>query len=122
MEVTSFHIDVPLGATPYMIAMTHKRYDALPAAARKAIDDNSGETWIRTLGAEGVDAEVDRAHAVALSQKHTIVTLDPQQVAVWKEKTKTAVADAVAVIASHPGGQDVMDKFPKLLTEIEAGH
>jgi TRAP-type C4-dicarboxylate transport system substrate-binding protein len=122
MEVTSYHVDVPLGATPYLIAMTRKRYEALPPAARKAIDDNSGETWSRTLAAEGVDAEVDRAHAVALAQKHTIVPLDPQHVAMWKEKTKTAVADAVAVIASHPGGQAVMDKFPKLLTEIDAGH
>jgi TRAP-type C4-dicarboxylate transport system substrate-binding protein len=121
LDVTSYHIDVALGATPYMVAMTRKRYDALPAAARKALDDNSGEAWIHTLASQGVDDEVERAHAVALSKGQTIVTLTPQQLALWESKTKPVVDEAVAALAARPGGAEVLRKYPALLADVQAG-
>ena len=41
-EVTNYHVDAALGTTTEMVAMTRTRYNALPEAARKALDANSG--------------------------------------------------------------------------------
>ena len=120
LDVTSYHIDVALGATPYTIALTRTRYAALPAIARKAIDDNSGEKWIHILASQGVDDEVDRAHAVALSKGQTIVELTPTQLAAWEAKTKPVIDEAVAALAARPGGADVLKKYPALLADVQA--
>src|SRR5690606_34113290 len=42
-EVTTYHVEVPIGSTPSMFLMSRNKYNSLPAAARKAIDENSGE-------------------------------------------------------------------------------
>jgi TRAP-type C4-dicarboxylate transport system substrate-binding protein len=49
-EVTSYHVDVFLGSQPSMVLMAKKNYQALPAQARKLIDDNSGEKQTRVFG------------------------------------------------------------------------
>lgn len=52
-EVTSYHIDAQLGGAPAMVFMAKKAFDALPAAVRKVLMDNSGEAESRNLGRIG---------------------------------------------------------------------
>ena len=49
-EVTSYHYEMRLGASTGMVFMAKKRYDALPPAAKKILDDNSGEAASRAWG------------------------------------------------------------------------
>ena len=50
IEVSFYHLEVPVGSTPSMFAMSKKRFDALPEAARKALIDNGGEAQTRAFG------------------------------------------------------------------------
>ena len=117
-EVTNHHIDAALGTTTEMVAMTRKRYNALPAAARKAIDDNSGEKWTRVLAAHSVDDAINIAQQEARSRGATIVELTPQQTKLWEDKTKPVIDEWVK---SRKDGAVILTKFRELLAQVEAG-
>ena len=42
-DVTFYHLETKLGGATGMVFMAKKKYDALPAAVRKILDDNSSE-------------------------------------------------------------------------------
>jgi TRAP-type transport system periplasmic protein len=117
-EVTKYHVDAALGTTTQMITMTRKRYNALPEAARKALDDSSGEKWTRVLAAQTVDDSIEIAQKEARSRGATIVELSPQQTALWEDKTKPIIDQWVK---SRQNGAVVLDKFRELLAEVQAG-
>ena len=78
-EVTSYHVDAELGGGPGAIIMSRKRYDALSAEARKAIDDNTQEPQSR-VWATAFDEEAKKQRdTVKASASHTIVQLPPDQ-------------------------------------------
>ena len=117
-EVTKYHIDAALGTTTQMIAMTRKRYNALPAAARKALDDNSGEKWSRVLASQSIDDAIAIAQKDARSRGATIVELPPQQTAMWEDKTKPVIDQWVK---SRQNGAVVLAKFRELLAQVQTG-
>jgi TRAP-type C4-dicarboxylate transport system substrate-binding protein len=51
-EVTSFHLEAPLGAGPGMFFMAKKKYQALNPQVRRILDENNGEprarSWARS--------------------------------------------------------------------------
>ena len=49
-EVTRHHLDVALGSDPALLMINRKRYDALPAQAKAAIDKHSNAGLSRTFG------------------------------------------------------------------------
>ncbi len=46
-EVAFYHLEIPIGSSPSMFMMSRTKYDSLPPAARKALDDNIGEAFVR---------------------------------------------------------------------------
>ena len=50
-EVTKYHLDAALGSDAALLFMTKKRYDALPAQAKAAIDKLSYGDLSRKFGA-----------------------------------------------------------------------
>jgi TRAP-type transport system periplasmic protein len=50
-EVTSYHVDEAMGTSSGMIIMSRAKYNSLPPAARKILDENSGEAASRAYGA-----------------------------------------------------------------------
>ncbi len=118
-EVTHFHVDAALGTTTEMVAMTRTRYNALPEAARKALDANSGEAPTRMMASTSVDGLITEARDEALVKGARIVDLTPAQTALWQEKTKQVIDDWVK---SRPNGAVVLAKFRELLADVQAGH
>ncbi len=118
-EVTTFHIDVAFSTPTSIFAMTRKRYDALPAAARAALDGISGEELSRRAG-KSYDRQNQEQHdIVAKGKGQTIVALDAAQERVWREKTAPIADDWVK---SHPGGGDkVLSTYRALVAAVEAG-
>ncbi|HLI20007.1 MAG TPA: TRAP transporter substrate-binding protein [Stellaceae bacterium] len=118
-DVTSFHVDAALGTSTEMLAMTKKRYDALPPAARKAIDENSGEAATRWMASQSVDALIPISQAQAREKGGTIVNLTPAQQKLWEDKTKSVID---AWVAARPnGGAAVLTKFREILADVQAG-
>jgi len=118
-EVTSHHVDVQLGRAFGVLFMAKKRFDALPAAARKILMDNSGEQESRTCGAfwDAADQE-GRDMVKGLGQKHTIVALDPEKSAKWRQQLEPVVGDWAK---ATPDGDKVLAKYRELLGQVKSG-
>jgi TRAP-type C4-dicarboxylate transport system substrate-binding protein len=119
-EVTTYHLEAPFGAATNGFLMTRKKYASLPEAARKAIDENAGETLSRQFG-KFMDGESDlmRTPVAADPKKHTIVHLTPEQFAGWKPKAEAMIADWVA---QSPVRGPLLAKFREILAQVRAGN
>jgi TRAP-type C4-dicarboxylate transport system substrate-binding protein len=114
-EVTSYELEPHLGSSTQMFFMARKKYEALPASVRGAIDSLSEETardWTATFV-----KEINDAKAALDKTKHTIVQLSPAQQAEWDKKL------ALPVIAqwekANSGSEKVLATYKKLYAEAE---
>jgi len=118
IEVTAYHLEAPLGSAPSMIFMAKKKYDALPAAARKALDDNAGEATSRAMARDiAVMSQRGRAAAEKAPDKHKIVQLSAAQRADWEKKAAPAVQEWAQ---ERSGGDKAIDAFRKLYADVKA--
>lgn len=117
-EVTFFHVDAPLGGPTVMIFMARKKYAALPAQLRSAIDDNAGEAGSRLFGAAmGHEDDLARQEVTSMAN-HAVVRLDAAQAATWRRKLAPIEAQWVK---DTPDGQAVLARFKSILTDVEKG-
>lgn len=117
-EVSTYHIEVPVGATPSMFMMSKRKFDSLPEAARKVLMEHSGEAQSRAFG-EHIQAQSARARApVAGSDKHKIVTLSATEAKEWQTKTDMIQAEW---IKERAGGDKVVSTFNQLYGQVSSG-
>jgi TRAP-type C4-dicarboxylate transport system substrate-binding protein len=116
-EVAFYHVEVPIGSTPSMFVMSRSKYESLSPAARKAIDDNSGDK--ATLdAAKHFAAQAQRARTmVAPLANHKIVTPPPAQLAVWQEKLKPIQDDWAK---ERPGADKAIATFHDIYAKVKA--
>lgn len=116
-EVTSYHVEAPLGSGPGMMFMARKRYEALPAAARKILDENGGEAAARSWGAF-LDKLADeaKAHVQTLPQQK-VIDLPPEQRAKWQAALASISQQWVA---ETTGGTNVLNRFREILAQVQA--
>ena len=118
-EVALYHVEAPIGSNPSMFMMSRKKYESLPPAARKALDDNSGEAIVREA-AKHFAAQAARARAaVAQLPNHKIVTPPPAQLAALKEKLNPIVVDWAK---ERPGADKAVETFRQIYAQVKAGH
>lgn len=117
-EVTSYHYEMRLGASTGMVFMARKRYDALPAEARKLLDENSGEAASRTLGAAWDEVADEARQAAAADPKQQVVYPTAAATAAWQKITAPVSADWVK---NTPGGDKVLTAFHTYLDQVKAG-
>lgn len=78
-EVTTDHMNVPLGGATGMVFMTRERYDGLSDEARAVLDANSGCDVTREMGVKVDQWEADGLAFVAAQDGHTISDIDPAE-------------------------------------------
>jgi TRAP-type transport system periplasmic protein len=117
-EVTSYHYEMRLGASTGMVFMARKRYEALPAPARKVLDGNSGEAASRTLGAAWDEVAEEARQAAEADPKQQVVYPSAEAVATWQRITAPVSADWVK---NTPGGEKVLTAFRTYLAQVKAG-
>jgi TRAP-type C4-dicarboxylate transport system substrate-binding protein len=78
-DVTDYQIEGPnrtrFGTTTFQVSMNQKRWDSLPADVKKAFESQSGEAWVREVGAiwtKSEDVGIDMA--VKAGNKHIVLT------------------------------------------------
>jgi TRAP-type C4-dicarboxylate transport system substrate-binding protein len=115
-EVTTYHIEGAFGTNADIIFIARRAYEGLPPAARKILDDNSGEALSRTLGR--LYDEESRAARVPIlaSGKHKIVSLSPAEAERWADAVKPVIDNWVS---AHPGGEQVLANFRTQLAAAE---
>lgn len=115
-EVTSYHVDVPLGAVMGMLFMSRAKFNSLPDPVKKILLSHSGEAQSRTFGAVWNKIVADGRASVAAMGKHEIVTLTPEQLANWKAKIAPVVE---AWQKNTPGGAKTLEAFQKELANVQ---
>jgi TRAP-type C4-dicarboxylate transport system substrate-binding protein len=77
-ELTKYQIEGPnhvrFGTATFVIAMNKAKYESLPAALQKAIDDNSGEEFAREVGRVWTQSELVGLD-VALKDGNELITI-----------------------------------------------
>lgn len=119
IEVTSYHVEIPVGTTPSMHFMSRKKFDSLPPAVREVLTANSGEARSREMGAY-IDGSAKRARdaVIAAPDKHTLVKPTADQIDAWKKRTASVTENW---IKERPGGDKVVQVFTQLYKDALAG-
>jgi TRAP-type transport system periplasmic protein len=108
-EVTSDHLDVPLGGATGMVFMMKARYDALPDDARAALDAHSGCDVSRDMGKNVGNWETESKGFVASQGGHTFNDLPDEDFVALKTKLYGKIAAGYA--ARVPGGDELLKKW-----------
>ncbi len=117
-EVTSYHVDAPLGASPAMLFMSRKKFDSLPKAARDLILKNSGEKFSRDFGAFWDRVQDSDRKAVVASDKHHAYVASAQEVKKWS-KTLQGVSEKWA--KDTPDGAVILAAYREELAKSARG-
>ena len=117
-DVTNFHIDVAFGTSTIMLFMSQRKYDSLPADAKKAIDENSGEAMSRTWGKFLDDYAGKLREQVLALPNQTAVKLTADQTRAWRDKVAPVAQEWTA---AHPGGEQLLKQYRAALADVKAG-
>jgi TRAP-type C4-dicarboxylate transport system substrate-binding protein len=101
-----------------MVFMAKKRYDALPAAAKKILDDNSGEAVSRTLGSAWDEVAEEARKGAEADPKQQVVYPTADALTKWEKMTAPVSADWVK---NTPGGEKVLTAFHTYLAQVKEG-
>ncbi|RST86216.1 TRAP transporter substrate-binding protein [Aquibium carbonis] len=108
-EVTTNHLDLPLGGALGLVFMARDRWDALSDDARAVLSKHSGCDASRTAGAT-VDQWEDEAKGfVAANGKHTFTAGTAEQVSELAQRVGARVEAGFA--ERVPGGADLIATF-----------
>lgn len=118
-DVAFYHVVAPLGTAPAMFFMARKKYEALPAPLRAALDANSGEAQSRAAGEAWRQEGLGTQAAIAANAKHKVVDLPAAQSAAWQKQTEPVINQWAAGAAN---GQKVLATYRALYAAVEAGH
>jgi TRAP-type transport system periplasmic protein len=101
-------LDGPMGGAVATLYMSKKAYDGLPAAAKKAIDDNSGEATSRWLSDIATRDEKKILDDLLKTSGNTVSVLKGDALAKWQAAFDPVVKDW---ISTTPNGQQLIDGF-----------
>lgn len=116
-EITSYHIEAPVGTAIGMVFMNRDVWEDLPEDARDIIMRHSGEEQSRRLGQffDGQSAGI-RA-SVAAREGHELVSPSDAQSAAWQAQLAPL---AGTWVTQTPGGDAILARFTALLAETAA--
>lgn len=114
-EVTTDHMNVPLGGATGMVFMTRERYDALSDEARAVLDANSGCAETRNVGAIVDQWEAEGEAFVAADEGHTISEIDPDELIALQEELSPKLREGFA--QRVPNGAELLEQWVAALEE-----
>jgi len=120
-KVVSFHIDVPLYATPFVWVLNKDKIASLSPAQKKVIDDHCTTAWAEKVASNWADFESAGRAKIAATPGHEMVKLTPEQVDAWR-KAVAPVADQWANDARKAGAdpKQVLDGLRDSLVKYKS--
>jgi TRAP-type C4-dicarboxylate transport system substrate-binding protein len=100
------------------LIMAKKKFDSLPAAAQKVLEDNSGEAQSRKHGAFNDSDELRARQMLAALPGQTVIEPTPAQHEIFRKRL-APLADEWA--KSTPGAVPVLAKYREILAQVEKG-
>lgn len=87
-EVSADHFEIGLGAVAVGVVMRRDRFDALPPAAKAAVEKFSGEVLAKQIGEAFDRQEKEVRERVAKSGKNLVVQPSAAETEAWKKATE----------------------------------
>jgi TRAP-type transport system periplasmic protein len=116
-EVAPVHVDAELGGGATMLIMAKQKWNQLPPAVQKLLDDNSGEALARLYGIEN-DAQQEAGRKAAMEMAgQTMMVPTAAEDADFRRKLAPVADDW---IKDNPDGAAVLAKFRELLAQVQA--
>jgi TRAP-type C4-dicarboxylate transport system substrate-binding protein len=84
-KVTKYHMDVPLYATTFVLALNKDRYNAMSASQKKVIDEHCNTEWAKKVGAPWGDFEHAGIAKIKAEAGHEVYTISGAQLDEWKK-------------------------------------
>jgi len=78
-EVTTFHLDAPLGPAPAFVVMNKDSFARLPDAGKQAIEKLSGEHFVRRMASASDRMDREGRDNVVKMPGQTVAKLDPAE-------------------------------------------
>jgi len=117
-EVTTYHLEVPLGTDDVYVVMNKDFYARLPDKARAAVDKTTGEVMVRNMIGV-IDGATNGARSmVAGLAGHTVAQLAPDEEARWAQKVAPVIEEWTN---ETPDGKRVLAAFRDEVKKIRAG-
>lgn len=113
-EITSYHIEAPIGSAVGMVFINREIWNDLPEAAREVILRHSGEEQSRLLGQFFDRQNAGIRGGIAAREGHTIVSPSAEQSAEWEARLQPVIASWTE---RTPGGAAVLERLTELLSE-----
>jgi TRAP-type C4-dicarboxylate transport system substrate-binding protein len=119
MDVTSTHVDIPLGCTPMYVVMNKDVYDGLPPEIRKVFDDNPPSAFAAFWG-PGLEAKSNRVRGVVETMPgHRIITPTEAELAEWSAAADGVIKDWVE---ATPDGAAVLEAYRAEIDAWRSAH
>lgn len=116
-EITSYHIDAPLGTSVLMAFISRKVWNKLSEKERNVLMLNSGENQTRKAAEFAIRYNSDERNNVAALGGHEIVSPNAGQLNIWQEAASSIVDQR---IKETKGGAELLIRFKELQAEVSA--
>jgi TRAP-type C4-dicarboxylate transport system substrate-binding protein len=117
-EVMFHHTETPLGGNVGMTFMAKKKFDGLSPAARKLLEDNSGEKQSRLFGQFWDQVNLE-GRDLAKGDKHSVIKLTPEQEAAWRKRVDPLVEEWAKTSPAHA---KTLATFRAEIAKVKAGN
>lgn len=108
IEVTSYHVEVPLGSEVTFMIMNKESYAKLPKKAQDAIDREIGEEFQSFIGKSLDQLDAEESAATAAKPGQSVLKLAPEEARRWQERMAPV---AESWIKATPDGARVLDAY-----------
>jgi TRAP-type transport system periplasmic protein len=113
-EITSYHIEAPIGTAIGAVFINRDVWDRLPEEAREVVMRHSGEEQTRHLARFFSEQNESTRNRIDASDEHRIVAPSGAQLAEWERMLEPVRADW---LERTPRGAEVLARFEELLEE-----
>ena len=116
-EVTTAHLDAPMGGATGMLFMSRARWDALTPEARAVLEANSGCDVTRDMGAI-VDAWNEEGRQMVIAAGHSVTTISDEELAALQGSVAEAVFEGFR--GRVDGGAELLDRWKAAMAAARA--
>ena len=115
-DYMKLHTDTQFYTAAFFIVMNREKYHSLPADARRAIDELSGESWSAKFGPLW-DKWDQPVHQGANAPGHEIIVPDAATMAAWRDGLRPVTERYLVDLAAH-GFPNARAAYEKLATTL----
>jgi TRAP-type C4-dicarboxylate transport system substrate-binding protein len=117
-EVTSYHLDAPLGPAPALVVMNRASYAKLPAQAKRPFDGLSGDALTKRMTKAAARMDSEGRDNVSAMAGHVVSALDANEAERWKARLKPVTEEWVK---ATPDGTAVLAAYRSEIEKIRRG-